>query len=235
MITLICEFSLIFGNEISYDREKNEIVILKENYFDKNGKQSIKDSEELKKFIINIYKTILLRGIRGTYIYACDKNLRDYFNEHIKIYDDMVKDEVILNPIIKSPYTVDMISIPLVGSVPCGGPLIAEENIEEYIEVEKTKIKPGYKYFILRATGDSMNLAGINDGDLVLCQQQLKADTGNRVVALLGDSVTIKEYGPRVDGIRLLLPKSTNKSHLPITPSEGDTVQGIVQEVLDQK
>lgn len=51
---------IIFGNEISYDKDKNEIVIYSENYFDKNGKQSIKDPEELKAFIINIYKTILL-------------------------------------------------------------------------------------------------------------------------------------------------------------------------------
>jgi SOS-response transcriptional repressor LexA len=78
-----------------------------------------------------------------------------------------------------------------------------------------------------------MNLAGIKDGNLVLCRQQLKADTGDRVVVLLGDNVTIKQYGPRVNGIRLLLPKSTNSSHLPITPSEGDSVQGIVQEVLE--
>ncbi len=77
-----------------------------------------------------------------------------------------------------------------------------------------------------------MNLVGINDGDLVLCRQQLKADTGNRVVAFLGDNVTIKEYGPRADGVRFLLPKSSNKDHSPITPGEGGSVQGIVQEVL---
>jgi SOS-response transcriptional repressor LexA len=78
-----------------------------------------------------------------------------------------------------------------------------------------------------------MNLAGINDGDLVLCRLQGKADTGDRVVALLGgENVTIKEYGPRKDGIRLLIPKSTNKKHMPITPGEGDSVQGIVQEVI---
>ena len=77
-----------------------------------------------------------------------------------------------------------------------------------------------------------MNLAGINDGDLVLCRQQLKADTGDRVAALLGDNVTIKVYGPRKDGVRFLLPKSSNSMHTPITPSEGDSVQGIVQEVL---
>ena len=80
-----------------------------------------------------------------------------------------------------------------------------------------------------------MNLAGINDTDLVLCRQQEKADTGDRVVALLGDNVTIKRYAARENGDRLLLPQSTNKNHLPITPGEGDTVQGIVQEVLAQE
>jgi repressor LexA len=78
-----------------------------------------------------------------------------------------------------------------------------------------------------------MDLAGINDGDLVLCRQQEKADTGDRVVALLGgENVTIKKYGPRENGVRLLLPQSTNKRHMPITPGEGDSVQGIVQEVI---
>ena len=69
---------VIFGNEISYDKSKDEIVIFEKKYFDKNGKQAIKDPEELKAFIINIYKTIMLRGIKGTYVYVCDKNLRDY-------------------------------------------------------------------------------------------------------------------------------------------------------------
>ena len=132
---------------------------------------------------------------------------------------------------IPSPYTKEMISIPLVGSAPCGNPLLGEENIEEYIEVEKSKIKPGTKYFILRASGDSMNMAGINDGDLVLCRYSEKGETGNRVVALLGDNVTIKMYDKK-DGRRILLPKSTNSVHQPIIPGEGDSVQGIVQEVI---
>lgn len=133
---------------------------------------------------------------------------------------------------VNSPYIADVFKIPLVGSAPCGNPLLGQENIEEYIDVEKTKIKPGYEYFILKAEGDSMNLAGINDGNLVLCRQQLKADTGDIVVALLGDNVTIKEYGPRINGIRKLMPKSTNNDHSPIIPEAGDNVQGIVQEVL---
>jgi len=61
---------VIFGEEITYDKTNKEIVILKENYYDQNGKQSITDPTILKNFIINIYKTIMLRGIKGTYVYA---------------------------------------------------------------------------------------------------------------------------------------------------------------------
>ena len=134
---------------------------------------------------------------------------------------------------IVSPYSVEMIGIPLVGSAPCGEPLLGEQNIEEIVMIEKSKIRSGTKYFIVRASGDSMNMAGINDGDLVLCRFGEKGETGNKVVALVhGGNVTIKEYGPREDGVRLLLPKSSNKYHSPITPEEGDSVQGIVQEVV---
>ena len=75
---------IIFGNEISYDKLNNEIIVLKDNYHDKTGKNSIKDPNELKTYIINIYKTMMLRGIRGTYIFACNKELQDYFKSLIK-------------------------------------------------------------------------------------------------------------------------------------------------------
>jgi repressor LexA len=136
-------------------------------------------------------------------------------------------------PVI-SPYTQEMLGVPLVGSAPCGEPLLGEENIEEIIMVDKSKIKSGAKYFILHASGDSMNKAGINDGDLVLCRYSEKAETGDRVVALLGgENVTIKYYDKK-DGRRILLPKSSNSSHQPIIPEEGDVVQGIVQEVIER-
>ncbi len=225
---------VIIGPEMLYDPITKKIIVDKSKYLDSNGHNGVNDPEELKRYIVNIYKTLLTRGILGTYIYIVDENLRNYFKEKFGQETSKKMDfkENYNERKIVSPFTMEMIRVPLVGSAPCGNPLLGEENIEEYIEVEKSKIKPGYNYFILRATGDSMNLVGINDGDLVLCRQQLKADTGNRVVALLGDNVTIKEYGPREDGVRLLLPKSSNKDHMPITPGEGDSVQGIVQEVL---
>ena len=69
---------------------------------------------------------------------------------------------------------------------------------------------------------------------LVLCRHQEKGETGDRVVALLGDNVTIKIYDKK-NGRRILLPKSTNKIHQPIIPEEGDSVQGIVQEIIKKE
>jgi DUF2075 family protein/DNA replication protein DnaC len=225
---------IIIGPELSYDIENNSLIVNVDRYEDANGKRSISHPDELKNYVINIYKTLLTRGIKGTYVYVVDEKLRNKLQELTATFPD--EEQIVYTRPVLSPITREMIRVPLVGSAPCGNPLVGEQNIEDYILVEKAKIKPGFKYFILRAEGDSMNLSGINDGDLVLCRLQEKADTGDRVVALLGgENVTIKEYGPREDGIRLLIPKSTNKNHMPITPDEGDSVQGIVQEVIELK
>ncbi len=224
---------VIIGPEFSYDTENKKFKVDKEKYFDTNGRNGITDPNELERYVINIYKTLLTRGIKGTYVYVVDENLRNYLNQVVNKTPISIQKEI-TPKIIRSPYAGEMIGIPLVGSAPCGEPLLGESNIEEIIMVEKSKIKPGAKYFILRASGDSMNKAGINDGDLVLCRSSEKGETGDRVVALLGgENVTIKYYDKK-DGRRILLPKSTNSSHQPIIPEEGDSVQGIVQEVIER-
>jgi uncharacterized protein len=77
---------VIFGKEIYYDRNTNSIEIDPKQYFDINGKKGIANPQELKAYIINIYKTILFRGIRGTFIYVHDQNLKEYFKRHISIF-----------------------------------------------------------------------------------------------------------------------------------------------------
>lgn len=225
---------VIIGPELSYDKIADKLVIDDKKYKDFNGKRSITEPGELQQYIVNIYKTLLTRGIKGTYVYVVDEKLRNRFNQLLANTAPQFE-KADKAGLVKSPITVDMVRVPILGSAPCGNPMFAEDNVKEYIFVEKSKIKPGYKYFLLHAEGDSMNLAGIKDGDLVLCRQQEKADTGDRVVALLGgENVTIKEYGPRENGVRLLLPKSTNKKYMPITPGDGDRVQGVVQEVVNR-
>jgi repressor LexA len=119
------------------------------------------------------------------------------------------------------------VSIPLVGSVPCGGPLIADENIEAMIQVSVSLAKPGSKYFLLRAMGDSMDKAGINNGDLVLIKQQSVAENGQKIVALIDDAVTVKEYQRNGDLVTLM-PRSNNPAHKPIILTHDFQIQGIV-------
>jgi repressor LexA len=119
------------------------------------------------------------------------------------------------------------IEIPLVGSVACGAPLLAEENIEAHIPISTALAKPGGRYFILRAMGDSMNAAGIEDGSLVLVRQQPHAKNGDRVVALIDDEATVKEFR-REKNLVVLQPKSRNRAHKPIVLTDDFIIQGVV-------
>jgi repressor LexA len=123
------------------------------------------------------------------------------------------------------------INIPLVGTVACGSPIFAEENIEAEIPVSTKLIDTANKYFLLKAQGDSMNLSGINDSDLVLIKQQFTAENGNEVVALIDDEATIKVF-QRKDDIIVLKPNSTNKIHQPIILTSDFRIQGIVVTVI---
>ncbi len=119
------------------------------------------------------------------------------------------------------------VDVPLVGAVSCGTPMLAEENVEGFIPVSTSLARPGSRHFLLRATGDSMNKTGIDDGDLVLVRQQQAAEEGDKVVALVDGEATIKEYH-REKGVIILMPRSTNRDHKPIILAEDFQVQGIV-------
>lgn len=93
--------------------------------------------------------------------------------------------------------------VPILGRVACGIPKFAEENIEDYVRLPVSMFGKG-DFFLLRAYGDSMIDAGINDNDLVLVRKQPTANTGQIVVALTNeDEATLKRYYPEKDHIRL--------------------------------
>ena len=124
-----------------------------------------------------------------------------------------------------------IIELPLVGAVSCGLPFLAEENIEAMIPISQRIAKPGAKYFLLRAVGNSMNRAGIKDGDLMVVRQQPVADEGQRVVALIGDEATIKEFHRKGDKI-VLMPRSSEKKHQPIILNGDFMIQGVVVDTI---
>ena len=127
--------------------------------------------------------------------------------------------------------TEQTIEVPLVCSVACGLPSLAEQDPEALISVSTKIARRGHKYFLLRARGTSMNRAGIQDGDLVLVRQQASADRGEKVVALINDEATIKRFYPE-DEVVLLKPDSSDKSHKPIVVSDDFLIQGVVVATL---
>ena len=92
--------------------------------------------------------------------------------------------------------------LPLVGQVAAGSPVLAEENIEEYIDVPGVAGGDEGEY-LLRVRGDSMKDAGIIEGDFVVVRPQETATNGDIVVALVGEEATVKRYFREADHIRL--------------------------------
>ena len=123
------------------------------------------------------------------------------------------------------------LNIPLLGSVACGLPIFAEENVEAHIPISIKILKKGNKYFLLRAKGESMNDAGINHGDLVLIRQQQHAQNGDQVLALIDDEATIKEYHHK-GNLVVLKPKSKNLKYQPIILTDEFRIQGVVEAVI---
>jgi repressor LexA len=102
--------------------------------------------------------------------------------------------------------------LPLVGNVAAGEPILAEENIEDYVSVPDL-IGGDSADYVLRVRGDSMKDAGILDGDFVVVQQARDARNGEVVVALLGDEATVKRFYPERNRVRL---QPANEAHKPI-------------------
>ena len=92
--------------------------------------------------------------------------------------------------------------LPVVGRVAAGAPVLAEENIEEYVDVPDLAGGEDGEY-VLRVSGDSMKDAGILDGDHVVVQRRDTARNGEIVVAIVGEEATVKRYFKERDHIRL--------------------------------
>lgn len=65
---------------------EGELLVVKANYWDKKGKFDVQDPKRLLAYVKNIYKVLLTRGIKGTYVYVCDEELRAYFKRFIPLY-----------------------------------------------------------------------------------------------------------------------------------------------------
>ena len=97
----------------------------------------------------------------------------------------------------------EMISIPIVGKITAGMPILATENVEDSFSLPLDFIKHDRELFMLKVSGESMIKAGINDKDLAIIESCNDASNGDIVVALIDDSATIKRFFKEKDHIRL--------------------------------
>lgn len=100
-------------------------------------------------------------------------------------------------------YQKEIISVPIVGSVAAGQPILAVENIEDRFPIPAEFFPHKNQLFMLQIKGESMIGSGINDGDYIIIQQQSTASNGEIVVALIDDSATVKTFYKEKDHIRL--------------------------------
>ncbi len=117
------------------------------------------------------------------------------------------------------------VSLPLVGAVTAGLPMLAEENIERYVPIPRSLVRTNDPHFLLRVQGDSMKNAGILSGDLVVVRSQSNADIGSVVVALIDGEATVKRLSVQ-NGRRYL--KAENPEFQDIHPESEWTIQGKV-------
>ena len=118
-------------------------------------------------------------------------------------------------------------NVPVVGRIAAGGPILAEQAVEDVFPLPKELVGEG-SLFLLKVVGDSMIDAAITDGDWVVVRQQPNAENGEIVAAMLDNEATVKTY-KRKDGHVWLLPH--NPDYAPIDGDEA-TVLGRVVAVL---
>jgi len=130
--------------------------------------------------------------------------------------------------VVKRPkdMAADLVAVAVVRTVAAGEPVLAEGNIVGEVLIDAVTVKSG-EFFALRASGDSMTGAGINDGDLIIVRRQQLAENGNIVVAVLNGETTVKRL--RLEDKRIeLVPESPGLAPVEVRPEDDLRILGKV-------
>ena len=104
-----------------------------------------------------------------------------------------MKPRAISVPADHQMYRAEMVNVPVLGRVTAGVPILATENIEDYVSLPQTMLGQG-EHYILSVRGESMIGAGIMDGDYVVVRRQNTAYNGDIVIAMIEDEATVKRF-----------------------------------------
>lgn len=131
---------------------------------------------------------------------------------------------------VKQDVNTNTVTLPLVGRVAAGLPILAEQNVEEVMTLP-TNVVGDSSSFILRVRGESMINAGIFDGDYIVVREQHDAHNGEIVVALIEDSATVKTFYREKDRIRLQPENDTMEPIYAINPTILGRVTGLFRSM----
>lgn len=123
------------------------------------------------------------------------------------------------------------VQIPILGRVAAGQPILAIQNLEGTVTVDRDFLARQPNVFALRVKGDSMIHAGILDGDLVFARQQSTAERGQIIVAQVNDEATVKYYQPQLDRVELH-PANPKYSPIIVKPEHQFSIAGKVIGVM---
>jgi repressor LexA len=151
-------------------------------------------------------------GIRSTN--GVNDHLKALARKGFLVRDDMKSRA--LRPVSGSGQVIE---VPVVGRVAAGQPMLAVENVEDTVKVDRFFIGPSREVFALRVKGDSMIEDGIFDGDYIFVRKQLNASAGEIVVAMIDGDATVKRYFPEGDRIRF---QPANAAMAPIYVHQAD-------------
>jgi repressor LexA len=143
--------------------------------------------------------------------------------------------EILVHATLNENNKNNAIEIPIVGEISAGRPILAQENIEGTIVIDKSIIKNSNGNFALRVKGDSMINAGILDGDYVIVSQQPDAEQGDIIVALIEDEATVKRFYKEKNRIRLQ-PENDTMEPIIIKPNENQVriigkIKGVIRKI----
>ena len=193
---------VIIGPELDYDPELKTLIVYPERYKDKAGKNTIKDARILKDYILNIYKTIILRGIRGSYIYACNPNLRQYLAQYAVKHPSKERESIELKFLdFPNDHTV-----PFYNLSAAAGSFSDLQFVDDMKFIEfKTSHLHLDSFFACRVVGESMNKV-IPSNSVCLFERYTTGSRNGKIVLVeltdfrdeeSGSSYTVKEYSSK--------------------------------------
>ena len=202
---------VVFGNEIGYDQEAERIVVYRDRYHDKKGKQGVASDEQLANYIKQIYYTILCRGIRGVYVYVCDPALRDHFRgfflpaEPVKAQvvaaehsEEATRQEakiISFEEYKKRGRAVRYYDVRVAAGAFSEQQQVSAEDEMEVIELPDTvAIGDPDEYFVCRIEGESMNRV-VPNGALALFKRHVGGSRDGKYLLLAHSDFVDSEFG----------------------------------------